>query len=146
MARFSDEFRAQAILMLDAAGWPDRRGALVIVARQLGIKHQTLSNWARRVQNPPPQNMLQKKGFDLMQAIRDELQAILEELPNARPDADFKELATSFGIFVDKLQLLEGKATERVELLTEQERTDRLAAIFEAARTRRDGRDSEVLQ
>lgn len=81
-----------------------------------------------------------------MQAIRDELQAILEELPNARPDADFKELATSFGIFVDKLQLLEGKATERVELLTEQERTDRLAAIFEAARTRRDGRDSEVLQ
>ena len=88
MARYSDEFRAQAVLMLEAAGWPERKGALTSVARTLGIKHQTLSNWARRVQNPPPQNMLPKKAFDLIQAIREELQAILNELPNARPDAD----------------------------------------------------------
>lgn len=146
MARYTDEFRAQAIAMLAAAGYPDVKGAIVRTARQLGIKHQTLSRWARREYNPAPHKTVLVKSFDLKEAIRDELQAILVELPNARPDADFKELATSFGILVDKLQLLEGKATERVELLTEQERTERLTDILDAARNRRDGRATERIQ
>lgn len=146
MARYTDEFRAQAVLMLEAAGWPEKRGVMVKTARQLGIKHQTLSNWARRRQNPPPQKLLPKKAFDMMQAIRQEIQAILEEFPHARPDADYKELATAMGILVDKLQLLEGKATERVELLTEQERAERLTDILDAARNRRDERATERIQ
>jgi transposase-like protein len=146
MARYSDEFRAQAIAMLEAAGYPDTKGAIVRTARQLGIKHQTLSRWARREYNPAPHKTVLIKNFDLKEAIRDELQAIIFELPNARPDADFKELATAFGIFVDKLQLLEGKATERVTILTDEERTERLAELLNAARTRRDGRADSIVQ
>lgn len=144
MARYSDEFRAQAIVMLEAAGWPNTKGAIVNVARRLGIKHQTLSHWARRTHGEPPQKLLREKTFDLKQAVREELQAIIEELPKARPDADFKELVTSFGIMVDKLQLLDGKATERVEVMTDDERVNRIAELLDRGRARRDRPDSFV--
>lgn len=146
MARYNDEFRAQAIVMLEAAGWPDSKGAIMRVARQLGIKHQTLSRWSRAEQNPPPHKVVRIKTFDLRQAVRDELQAILLEMPDARPDADFKELATAFGILVDKLQLLDGKATERVEILTPEERTDRLTELLDTSRARRDGCADSIIQ
>jgi transposase-like protein len=146
MARYTDEFRAQAIVMLEAAGWPERKGALVRVAHTLGIKYQTLSRWARGKYNPPPNKTVHVKGFDMVQALRDEIRAILEEMPNARPDADFKELGTVLGIIVDKLQLLEGKATERIEMMSDDERRERLAGLLDAARARRDGFDSTLIQ
>lgn len=43
-------------------------------------------------------------------------------------------------------QLNEGKATERVEYLTPEERTDRLAELLDAARNRRDGRADSFVQ
>lgn len=146
MARYSDEFRAQAVLMLEAAGYPETKGALTKTARALGIKVMTLSRWGRRTQNPPPNKLVSEKVFDLKEALLNEVQAILEEFPNARPDADYRELGTVLGIVVDKLQLLDGKATERVEILTEQERTTRIAELYDTARTRRDRRDSERIQ
>ena len=146
MARYTDEFRAQAIVMLEAAGWPERKGALVRVARTLGIKYQTLSRWARGKYNPPPNKTVHIKMFDMVQALRDEIQAILEEMPNARPDADFKELGTVLGIVVDKLQLLEGKATERIEMMSDDERAARISAILDAARERRANATGEFVQ
>jgi transposase-like protein len=141
MARYSDEFRAQAILMLEANGWPERKGALTSTAKHLGLKHPTLSRWARKKQNPPPNELVQEKRFDLIEAIRSELRAIFGELPNARPDADYKELATSAAILIDKLQLLTGEATDRTEVLyaelTVKERVDRVTDLFERARDRR---------
>jgi transposase-like protein len=146
MARYTDEFRAQAIVMLEAAGWPERKGAIARTAATLHIHQRTLSRWASRQQNPPPDILVHKKRFDLQAAIQDELQAVIEELPSARPDADYKELITALAILVDKSQLLEGKATERVELLTEQERTNRLTELLDAARNRRDGRADSFVQ
>lgn len=146
MARYTDEFRAQAIVMLEAAGWPDRKGAIRSTARVLGIQERTLGRWAKRQQNPPPDKMVYEKTFDLLEAIQKELQAVIKELPSARPDADYKELITALAILVDKSQLLEGKATERVEHLTHEERTNRLAELLDAARTRRNGRAAGFVQ
>jgi transposase-like protein len=146
MTRYTDEFRAQAVVMLEAAGYPDNKGALVRVAQRLGIKHQTLSRWGRQAQNPPPPEMVQRKSFDLVQALRDEIQSILQEMPNARPDADYRELGTVLGIVVDKLQLIEGKATERIEMMSDDERATRIAEILDAARTRRTDAADEYVQ
>lgn len=147
MARYSDEFRAQALVMLEAAGWPEKKGALTRTAKTLGIHYQTLQHWARREQvDPETQKILYEKTFDLKAALLAEAQAILGELPHARPDADFKELGTVLGIIVDKFQLLDGKATERVEILTPQERTDRLTKLLDTARNRRDGRATDIVQ
>jgi transposase-like protein len=135
--RYTDEFRAQAIVMLEAAGWPQQKGALTRTAKTIGVSYQLLAHWARH-QQTASQKLLREKTFDLIQALRDEVQAIIHEMPNARPDADFKELGTVLGIIVDKLQLLEGKATERVEVMSDDERANRIATILDTARKRRD--------
>lgn len=113
MARYTDEFRASAVLMLQAAGYPDEPGALSRVARELGVPHPTLSRWARAVSNPPPNEVVQRKKIDFIEAIENELAGIFQDMPDARQDADYRTLGTVAGILLDKKQLLEGKPTER---------------------------------
>lgn len=117
--RYTDEYRASAVVMLEAAGYPEQEGALSRVADHLGMHYQTLSRWFRAVQNPPPHGLVQEKRIDLRQAIRDELNAIFsdEDLAAVRAEASYKDRITSAAILTDKLQLLDGKPTERVEHL-----------------------------
>jgi transposase-like protein len=115
--RYTDEERATAILFLESEGYPEQIGALTRVARRLQIPHQTLSKWARGVQNPPPPQMAQEKRRDLIDLLRDEAYAIVGEMGTTREDADYRTLGTVLGIVIDKLQLLEGKPTDRSEIL-----------------------------
>jgi hypothetical protein len=39
-------------------------------------------------------------------------------MPDARQDADYRALTTALGIMVDKLQLLTGEPTERVDMVS----------------------------
>lgn len=116
MARYDDEFRASAVLMLQAAGYPDRKGALTQVAAKLGIPQYTLTRWHNRTSNPPPLKLVKRKKEELVELILSEAYNILREMKDARPDADYRALATAFGIMIDKFQLLSGEATERVEM------------------------------
>lgn len=113
--RHTDEFRASVVLMLQAAGYPDKKGALAKVARNVGVSYSTISRWYRKVDNPAPVNIVQRKKIDLVQAIRDEMQAALNEMSQARQDASYRDLGVVVGILADKHQLLTGEATERVE-------------------------------
>jgi hypothetical protein len=130
--RYTDEFRANATLMLEAAGYPDAIGAMTRVANHLGVPRSTLKGWYDFTRNPPPPEMRREKKLDLIQAIKDEISAILGDMPNARMDAQYRELATAFGILVDKLQLLSGEPTERTETKTisEAEKHERIRAII----------------
>lgn len=125
--RYTDDFRASAVLMLEAAGYPEKPGALSAVSSRLDVPHSTLGRWFRADQNPPPSELVHEKRFDLVQAIRDELAGILGEMPNARAEADYRALATGFGILTDKLQLLTGQATERTETINHDDPRDELA-------------------
>lgn len=113
--RYTDDFRAGAVLMLQAAGYPDTEGALSLVSRKLNVPRTTLRRWFHEQQNPPPSDLVHEKKLDLVAAIREEIAAVLGEMPEARADADYRTLATALGILVDKLQLLEGRPTERTE-------------------------------
>lgn len=98
--------------MLEAAGYPHKIGALLEVEKHLGVPSRTLSRWHNAEQNPPPDNIVMRKKIDLRKIIKDELSAIAGEFDNTRQDANYRELATAFGILVDKLQLLEDNPTQ----------------------------------
>lgn len=112
---YDDEFRANAVVMLESQGYPQIKGALTAVSRQLSVPAMTLSRWFRGTNNPPPNKVVNEKRGDLKDLLNKELQAVLEDLPHKRPDADYRALITATGVLVDKIQLLEGKPTQNVE-------------------------------
>lgn len=105
--RFTDEFRANAVALAIAGGYPQTKGALSRVAKELGISHQVLRNWVIEKQNPPPQELLQEKKVELRDLIQKELADIMARIPEKRNEATYRELGTVFGIMFDKLQLLD---------------------------------------
>jgi transposase-like protein len=131
--RYNDEFRASAVLMLEAAGYPDKEGALTAVSKRLGVAHQTLSRWARAVQNPPPSILVQEKRIDLVGELTELLGLTVRAAKATVDDASYKELATAIGIYIDKLQLLTGNPTERQEVNVTDHRERILAGIARKA-------------
>jgi len=114
---YDDKFRSSAVIMLEAAGYPNQKGALERTAKAVGIHARTLSRWFNGEQNPPPDRMVNKKRLELTDLLRNELGSIFKAMPNARPDASYRDLGTVAAIFIDKLQLLEGKPTWRGEVI-----------------------------
>lgn len=143
---YDDKFRASAVIMLEAQGYPESKGALQAVANHLDVSRSTLQGWFHKTSNPPPPNIQHETKEDFIEAIRREMSAILGVLESKRDEASYKDLTTSFAILTDKLQLLENKPTEISEQrhsgdikLTATERNSRLAELLDSARTRRDG-------
>lgn len=113
--RYDDKFRASAVVMLQAAGYPNSKGALAQVAKATGVPAMTLSRWLKAKQNPPPNELVTKKKGELLDWINEELQGIFGALPSARADAAYKDLVTGAGILIDKRQLLSGQPTENTK-------------------------------
>lgn len=109
---YDDKFRASAVIMLQAQGYPDSKGALQAVANHLGVATSTLQGWFNKTSNPPPPNIRREKEIDFVAAIKAELQAVLGLLPNKRDEASYRELITAVGILTDKMRLLQDKPTE----------------------------------
>jgi hypothetical protein len=109
--KYDDKYRASAVIMLEAQGYPTVKGALQAVSNHLKVPLTTLNRWYHGKNNPPPSELVTEKRIEFKDAIKQELQEILGAMPNAREDASYKDLATSFGIMLDKLQLLENKPT-----------------------------------
>jgi hypothetical protein len=103
--------------MLEAQGYPDKKGALSSVSAHLNVPLSTLRGWYSTQHNPPPTEIRDEKKGDLVALIKTELEAAFSELPNARSGAGYKDIGTVIGILVDKLQLLEGNPTERTEIV-----------------------------
>lgn len=143
MTRYTDEFRANSVIMLEMSGYPEEPGALMKTAKYLKIPHATLSRWYNGKRNPPPPEMVQVKKNEMIDLLKSEIVSAIREMVNARKDADYKELATAMGIMVDKMQLLEGEATSRTEIiddrLTDEERSEQIATLLNAARARETG-------
>jgi len=112
--QYSDDYRATALLLLEGQGYPDAQGALQSVADHLSIPRSTLRGWWTREHNPVPAQVRHIKKREIVDLIREEIYKALESLDNTRDFASYKDTTTSIGILVDKLQLLEGKPTERV--------------------------------
>lgn len=142
MTRYTDEFRAGAVLMLQGADYPKVKGSLERVAKELKVPAMTLHRWFHKKSNPPPNEIVSIKKEQIISMMMGEVYHALTEMGNARQDADYKELATAIGILTDKLQLLTGQPTERTVVVNElspDEKRSRVATLLERARVRRDG-------
>lgn len=109
---YDDKFRAMAVVMLKSQGYPAIKGSLTIVARHLSVPARTLSRWFNGENNPPPDNVVSEKTFDMRAAIQAELEAIVKEMPSARSEASYSQLGTVWGILFDKQRLIDGLPTE----------------------------------
>ncbi len=112
--RYDDKFRASAVVMLEAAGFPDRKGALSHVSKHLHVSIPALKRWATGDQNPPPHEVVTKNRIDLGDLLDTEIAAAFEAAKSVRGEASYRDLMTGIGILVDKRQLLRGEATQNV--------------------------------
>jgi transposase-like protein len=110
--KYTDKFRAGAVVMLMAAGWPDVKGAQSKVAKHLGVPRQTLMRWANEENNPAPPQLVQEKRMDMIQRLEDIRHLLLDEAEKAIPDAPLNHLLTGYGILTDKQRLLTGESTD----------------------------------
>ena len=129
--RYDDKFRASAVVMLEAQGYPDKKGALSKVSKHLGVPESTLHGWARAKHNDPPSELRSEKRGELTALIENEIYNVLNAMPDAIPDASYRDLATGLGILIDKKQLLDGKATEIIDdLRTNEERANQIFGLL----------------
>ncbi len=145
--RYDDEFRASAVIMLQVEGYPNRKGALQRVATQTGVSHTVLRDWFHRNHNPPPSEVLQQRKKELNEMLKDLAYRLIDAIPGKLKDASAATVATTLGIVVDKMLLLEKQPTERIQhdiTITDEERANRLASIFDSARARRDRQSAHL--
>lgn len=115
--RYDDEFRTNAVLMLEADGYPDRKGALEHVSKHLGVPRSTLQGWFNGTRNPVPPDMRHEKKLNLLAELTDLLGLTIIAAKNTVDEAHFREQVTGIGILVDKIQLLTGQPTWRGEII-----------------------------
>lgn len=109
--QYSDEDKASAVLMLEAAGYPHRVGAMSQVVRELGVPESTLRSWAKEEHGTPPANVRAKKRGELVETLNEVAFKLLNHLGDIATTGDVRETATAFGIVADKLLLLRGEPT-----------------------------------
>lgn len=135
--RYSDEFRAAALALLDANG-----GNLDRAARQLKVPRKTLAGWASGRNNPVPAELRHQKRADLTAALEQHIAALCGIRPEHVENLNLKDAAIAMGIAVDKYLLLRqraeqerpaGKSEYDLERLTPKQ-LRQLADIAEAAR------------
>lgn len=120
--RYDDQFRANAVIMVQAQGYPENKGAIEKVAAHLKVPPSTLRGWCNGHSNPPPADIRLEKKADLLSCIKAELGAVFNEMGRARPDASYRDLMVAAGILTDKWQLLEGEPDRRVDVTSGGER------------------------
>ena len=117
--RYTDDFRAGAVLMLEAAGYPGTVGALTAVARKVKAPARTISRWFNKEQNPPPDRLVREKRGELVERLEDMAHMLLDAMGADIKDngVDAVRAATAMGITIDKWQLLKGEPTGIVKVV-----------------------------
>ena len=133
---YTDKFRASAVVMLEAQGYPDRKGSLTAVANHLKMPATTLHSWYRAKHNPPPADIRNEKKGDLVAMLRSEVSSILERMEDVRDEATYQQLAVATGILLDKLQILEGKPTHIFEDVTNTDPKQKLISYLDSIAAR----------
>lgn len=143
--RYSDSDKAAALAALDA-----NDGNTHKTAKQLNIPRTTLERWVEgRVSDDVP-HLRQHKKRELHESLEELAYKLVAVMPEKIDEANLQQSAVALGVVIEKMQLLRGDPTERLEhTLTDAERVSRINTLLDAARARRDGRtadDSEYVQ
>ena len=113
--RYNDEERAGAVLMLQAAGYPEQKGAMARVARHTNITTRTLRRWWLGTSNPIPDNIVARNKKTILDKLDTVAHMILDSVDLETVDeAELRERMVALGIVLDKNQLLSGGPTQNV--------------------------------
>lgn len=133
--RYDDKFRASAVIMLEAQGYPDKKGSLTSVAKHLKMPATTLRNWYHSQHNPAPSELRYEKKGDLIALLKSEVQQALASMDNVRDEATYQQLTVGIGIMLDKLQILEGNPTQIIDV-TNSDPKSKLIGYLDSIATR----------
>jgi transposase-like protein len=134
--QYSDSLKAESLAALDANG-----GNVRATAATLGIPHKTLDDWANeRGVNEEVAELRTGKREDLADRLEALAHTLLDSVAGKIHDANLSNVSVSMGIAIDKMRLLREQPTSITAALTDDERADRVAALLDRARARRDGR------
>ena len=117
--RYTDEERANLVVMLEAQGYPDKIGSLAYVARYAKVPESTLRGWFKGRNNPPPAQLRVIKRENLADKFENIAYAMLDHAGDSDTigDMDGKGAVMSAAIATDKMRLLRGLPTEIVEII-----------------------------
>ena len=114
--RYTDIERAEAVVELEAAGYPNKKGALQKTSNKLGIPVTTLKDWFTGRNNPPPAEIRCKKTLDMRTSYEDAMLDVFGAMKTTIADASYRDLVTASGIIFDKLQILKDQPTAIVRI------------------------------
>lgn len=113
--KIADEDKAIAIIVMQAAGYPDRSGALRRAGKETGISTRTLRRYWLDKDNPIVDNLVTPKKGTIIEKLDSVIHMILDSFDmDTINEAELRERATALGIVIDKMQILTGGPTENV--------------------------------
>ena len=117
--RYTDDERATFVVMLESAGYPDKKGALELTSSKLKIPRSTLRGWFIEYRNPPPAKLRQEKRKDLADIFETIAYDMLDHAgdPIIIGEMDGKAAVIAAATATDKMRLLRGLPTEIVAIL-----------------------------
>ena len=118
--KFTEDEQAMWLLQLEVLNYPDNVHAPKKVAKQKGAPHaETLKRWWNIAKTPKVHKLIDHKKRDLIEDLTYLLGLHIDASINAvQGSEDLRAVDTGIGILIDKLQLLTGNPTERVEEIT----------------------------
>lgn len=137
--KYSTEFKANSLILLDGAGYPQNVYALEEVAAHIGVSGRSLRRWWNELRptpaadnvavnqaavaeivrlNPIDTDEIKSKLGDILIGLLAEVQKRINE--NDLGDAPLTQLMTGIAIAVDKVQLLSGKPTQITKTIEEE--------------------------
>jgi hypothetical protein len=105
--------------MLEAAGYPNQKGALTAVAKKVKAPPRTISRWFNKENNPPPDRLVKEKRGELVERLEDMAHMLLDAMgvDIGENGVDAVRAAVAMGITIDKWQLLKGEPTGIVKIV-----------------------------
>jgi transposase-like protein len=113
--RYTDKFKAGAVVMVESEGYPGDKYALGRVADKLKINKRTLRRWVENDTGAPDDEIVTQEKNGIIDLIDAEIEAAFKEMPSARGEASYRDLVIGTATLIDKKQLLIGEPTERTE-------------------------------
>jgi hypothetical protein len=112
--RYTDEERASCVVMLEAQGYPNHKGALTSVAKYAKVPINTLRGWYIAKHSPPPTELRNQKRQDIADRLEGIVHALLDHVDRQFVIAEMsgQQAMTSAAIGIDKMRLLRDQSTE----------------------------------
>lgn len=124
MGKFSDSYRAAAVVMLQSEGYPQDPFAIGRVHEYLRQSSPyptktSLKNWFSGSHNAPPSKILDDKKRDMADEFKELVWLLVDHVktPETIAEMSGQQAVTSIGILVDKMRLLMGLPTQIVGII-----------------------------